>query len=52
MAQLNPRIDFEARGKLGDKGYGCVYVYYSVDRKDTKENALYVGQTGRTSKAR
>lgn len=47
---LKPRSDFKAKGKLCDKGYGCVYVYYSVDRKHTKENALYVGQTGEPSK--
>jgi hypothetical protein len=51
-APLKPRSDFEAKGKLGDKSCGCVYVYYSVDRKDTKENALYVGQTGRGIKTR
>jgi hypothetical protein len=51
-APLKPRKDFEAKGKLCDEGCGCVYVYYSVDRKNTKENALYVGQTDRTIKAR
>ena len=51
-APLKTRSVFEARGKLCDESCGCVYVYYSIDRYDTKENALYVGQTGRTIKAR
>lgn len=51
-APLKPRSVFEARGKLCDDGSGCVYVYYAVDINDTQENALYVGQTGRTIKAR
>ena len=42
-APLKPRSDFEAKGKLGDKGCGCVYVYYSVENGNTKESGLYVG---------
>lgn len=52
QAPPKPRSNFEARGKVCDEGSRCVYVYYSVDRKNTKENALYVGQTGRIIKAR
>ncbi len=51
-AQLKPRNDFEAKGKLGDKSCGCVYVYYSVENGNTKESAIYVGQTRRGIKAR
>jgi hypothetical protein len=51
-APLKPRSDFVAKGKLGDEGCGCVYVYYSVENGNTKESALYVGQTGGGIKAR
>jgi hypothetical protein len=51
-APMKSRSDFEAKGKLGDEGCGCVYVYYSVENGNTKESPLYVGQTGRGIKAR
>ena len=51
-APLKPRSDFEAKGKLGDKGCGGVYVYYSVENGNKQERALYVGQTGGRIKAR
>ena len=37
---------------MGDEGCGYVYVYYSVENGNPKENALHVGHTGRGIKAR
>ena len=42
-----PRKDYEARGKLGDKGTGSVYVYIG-----DKGRVIYVGETGRKIKDR
>jgi hypothetical protein len=40
------KATFGAKGRLGDSGIGAVYAYYSG------EAVLYVGQTGRSVKAR
>ncbi len=42
-----PRKDYEARGKLGDKGTGSVYVYIGDN-----EEIIYIGETSRTIKSR
>lgn len=42
-----PRKDFEARGKLGDKGTGSVYVYIGDN-----EEIIYIGETSRNIKDR
>ncbi|OWQ41660.1 MULTISPECIES: GIY-YIG nuclease family protein [Pseudomonas] len=46
-AKIKTRLQFEARGGLGDEGVGSVYVYFLE-----AGHAVYVGQTGRTIKAR
>lgn len=45
--EIKSRETFEARGRLGDDGSGSVYAYYANDN-----TVLYVGQTGRSVKAR
>jgi hypothetical protein len=44
---LISREQFEKKGGLDDAGTGSVYAYFSADGK-----AVYIGQTGRSVKAR
>ncbi len=46
-APIKTRQQFEARGGLSDDGSGAVYAYFTAEGK-----AVYVGETGRTVKAR
>lgn len=47
QSEVNTREEFLARELLGDTGGGAVYAYFT-----DRGNVLYVGQTGRTVKAR
>jgi hypothetical protein len=41
------RNDFEKKGSVSDFSVGCVYIFF-----DAEQNALYVGQTSHSIKAR